>query len=96
MSRLRLVLCTDSADPSGLGVHMLALGRALRTEAHVTLLFADTPGARPFAGAATREGFAAEALAIEDWTVEGALRRRLAALRPDVVHTHAGVQWEGL
>lgn len=37
MSRLRLVLFTDSADPSGLGVHMLALGRALRTEAHVTL-----------------------------------------------------------
>ncbi len=96
MSRLRLVLFTDSADPSGMGVHMLALARSLRSEADVTLLFADTPGARPFAEAAAREGFAAEALAIEDWTVEGALRRRLAALRPDVVHAHAGVQWEGL
>ena len=96
MSALRLVLFTDSADPSGMGVHMLALARALRPEAEVTVLFADTPGGRAFVEAATREGLAAEALAIEDWTVERSLRRRLQALRPDVVHAHAGVQWEGL
>lgn len=93
---MRVCLFTDSADPSGMGVHMLTLARALRGGAQVSLLFADTPGARPFAAQARAEGFAAEALAVRDWTVERALRDRLAALRPALVHAHAGVQWEGL
>ena len=50
--RPRVHLFTDSADPSGMGVHMLTLARALREEADLTLLFADTPAARPFAARA--------------------------------------------
>lgn len=93
--RLQLCLMSDSADPSGVGEHMLTLARELRDRADVALLFADTPGARPFAARASDEGFTAVALEVENWTIEAALRRWIGEHRPDLVHAHAGVQWEG-
>ena len=92
----RLCLFTDSADPSGMGEHMLTLAHEMRGRHEVSLLFADTPEARRFAARARAAGFEAEALAIVDWTVERAFRDWMARGRPELVHTHAGVQWEGL
>lgn len=40
-TRLRIVLATDSVDPSGMGEHMLTLGRALQGQFDVTLAAMD-------------------------------------------------------
>ncbi|PII37656.1 hypothetical protein T190_31105 [Sinorhizobium meliloti CCBAU 01290] len=40
-TRLRIVLATDSVDPSGMGEHMLTLGRALQGQFDVTLAAID-------------------------------------------------------
>lgn len=80
--RARILLATDSADPSGLGQHMLTLARGLEPTFAVSLAF---PAAT--AGFATPEGIAAF-----DADDPAAL---LAQTRPDLLHVHAGIGWEG-
>ena len=83
---LHVLLATDSAEPSGLGQHMLTLGRGLARTHRVTLAFpeaaADFAGARRARRASTPSTF----------TDEAAL---LAAVRPGLLHVHAGIGWEG-
>ncbi|WP_026203211.1 glycosyltransferase [Rhizobium giardinii] len=87
--RTRIVLATDSLDPSGVGVHMLALGRALQGSYDVTLALVAQSGASQLFGAA-RHGLAIKSIErhedFGDW---------LAKSGVDLLHVHAGIGWEG-
>lgn len=83
----RLCLLTDSPNPSGVGAHLLALADGLDLE-QVTV------AARPGTGLIERavaSGHAVKAIGND----EGALARWLNRERPDVLHVHAGIGWEG-
>ncbi|MGI4732825.1 MAG: glycosyltransferase [Janthinobacterium lividum] len=81
-----LCLATDSAVPSGVGAHMLALAAGLGED---DIVIAAQSGSG-LLGRAARAGLAVKAVddpaAFEAW-----LRRT----RPDLVHVHAGIGWEG-
>ena len=82
-----ICLITDSAAPSGVGAHLLALAEGLTDDEIVVV-------ARPATGLierAARAGFAVKALD-ED---EARLADWLRTLAPDLVHVHAGIGWEG-
>lgn len=81
----RILLATDSADPSGLGRHMLTLARGLAPDHAVSLAFPEA--AAGFAASARAAGL--EARTYED--AEALLR----AARPALLHVHAGIGWEG-
>jgi glycosyltransferase involved in cell wall biosynthesis len=85
--RRRLLLATDSLDPSGVGEHMLALAQGLRADFDIVLA---APGeARgDLLGRAARSGLRVEALGDGD-------PGRLAEQRFDIAHIHAGIGWEG-
>ena len=80
-----ILLATDSADPSGLGRHMLTLAQGLARDHAVALAF--PRAAAGFAEAARAGGLAAE-------TYEDA-ETLLRAARPALLHVHAGIGWEG-
>lgn len=82
---LRVLLATDSADPSGLGRHMLALGRGLARTHDVTLAFPEA--AADLVAVAGRAGLRAVAYAD--------VAALLGAVSPDLLHVHAGIGWEG-
>ena len=82
---LHVLLATDSAEPSGLGQHMLTLGRGLARTHRITLAFPEAA-----AGFAARAG--AAGLDAVTFTDEAAL---LDAVRPGLLHVHAGIGWEG-
>ena len=84
---MRVVIATDSIDPSGMGEHMVTLGRALKASIDVTL--AAFPEADLLTRAA-RNGLAVKA--IEDWN---AFEKWLQSRSPDLLHVHAGIGWEG-
>jgi glycosyltransferase involved in cell wall biosynthesis len=91
---LHVMLVTDSLEPSGVGQHMLMLAAGLRNDARVTLVFPDT--ARQLAEQAARAGHAAvvvPAPVLSQGKPE--LRRLLDELAPDIVHVHAGINYEG-
>jgi predicted dehydrogenase/glycosyltransferase involved in cell wall biosynthesis len=84
----RIVLLTDSPEPSGVGSHMLALAEGLSGTADVVL------AARP--GTGLLEAGVARGLAVK--AVDGppdALARWLRLSGADLVHVHAGIGWEG-
>ncbi|MCV9967815.1 glycosyltransferase [Pararhizobium sp. BT-229] len=87
--RARIVLATDSLDPSGVGEHMLALGRSLQGSYDVTLAFAAQSSANQLFRAA-RHGLAIKSIErredFGDW---------LANSGADLLHVHAGIGWEG-
>lgn len=85
----RIVLATDSLDPSGMGEHMLALGRALASDWDVTLslVFQDEAGLLP---RAARYGLGVKLAANHD-----EFHAWLAKTDPDLLHVHAGIGWEG-
>lgn len=85
--RPRVLLATDSLEPSGVGRHMLTLGRGLAGAHDVRLAFPAT--ASDFTAAARAEGLAARVFAPGE---EAAL---IADARPDLLHVHAGIGWEG-
>lgn len=81
-----VLLATDSADPSGLGRHMLTLARGLAASGwRVTLAFPEA--AADFVAAARAEGGEAQGFADPE--------ALLAQVRPGLVHIHAGIGWEG-
>ncbi|WP_276121329.1 glycosyltransferase [Pararhizobium qamdonense] len=83
----RIVLATDSLDPSGMGEHMLTLGRSLQPQFDVTLA---AYGDMELLAKAAACGLAVKAIgdigAFELW-----LRSSGVAL----LHVHAGIGWEG-
>jgi predicted dehydrogenase/glycosyltransferase involved in cell wall biosynthesis/threonine dehydrogenase-like Zn-dependent dehydrogenase len=87
--RLRIVLATDSLDPSGMGAHMLILARALGDDFDVTIAAIDALNGRLLTRAA-RLGLAIlsieNVVAFEAWLDTSGI---------DVLHVHAGIGWEG-
>ncbi len=87
--RPRIVLATDSRDPSGLGEHMLALARGLSHSHHV-IIVADPENANPLLTKAARQG-----LAVKDLAPGDDLQAWLRQADVDLMHVHAGIGWEG-
>lgn len=87
---LNIVLATDSREPSGMGEHMLMLGRSLATSHSITLaVFADGPCAHLLTRAA-RFGMAIKVIdSMEDFA------EWLGRSGADLLHIHAGIGWEG-
>ena len=84
----RVLLATDSLDPSGVGEHMLALGRALsgRWDVTIALISEDRMG---LLARAARYGLGVKLAAntgeFHDW---------LSRSKIDLLHVHAGIAWE--
>src|SRR6476660_4643894 len=95
--RLSVCLFTDSLAPSGVGEHMLALIRGLRRTCRFSVAGMRSPESRRLLRRAADLG--CDTLAMprwdqpESWTELG---RFLEEQRPDILHIHAGVGWEGL
>ncbi|GAK69611.1 hypothetical protein RRU01S_07_01360 [Agrobacterium rubi TR3 = NBRC 13261] len=85
----RILLVTDSLDPSGMGEHMLALGRGLAKRFDVTLalLAQDRAGLLP---RAARHG-----LGIKLVTDISEFENWISKRTFDLLHVHAGIGWEG-
>ena len=83
-----VVLATDSADPSGVGHHMIALAAHLGPGWNPLLAFAAGPAAAGFLRRARASGLAAVDVPPDGW-------QGLLAGRPGVLHVHAGIGWEG-
>lgn len=90
--RQRLVLATDSQEPSGVGEHMLTLGQALAGDYDVALAAPDHP-----AGLALLHRAAAAGLRIKslDLGQPLAIWSWLGAADEALIHVHAGIGWEG-
>lgn len=88
----RIVLATDSLDPSGLGQHMLTLGTTLAGEFDVLIAAPHSQAGAPFLLAGARAGLRIKAFDAHQPT---AFRRWLKAYGADLVHVHAGIGWEG-
>lgn len=84
----RLLLATDSLEPSGVGEHMLALAEGLRDDFDIVIA---APGrARgDLLSRALHRGFGAAALTGDDAAF-------MAAQAFEIAHIHAGIGWEGL
>ncbi|PZM08921.1 glycosyltransferase [Rhizobium tubonense] len=86
----RVVLATDSIDPSGMGEHMLALGRALGKRWDVTIALMAVDPNRLLLARAARHGLgiklALDTDELTDW---------LSRSNIDILHVHAGIGWEG-
>lgn len=83
----RLLLVTDSHEPSGLGEHMLALAQGLAGTFELTLA-APLAATGDLLSKAAALGLRAEALADDGASIIGGERF-------DLVHIHAGIGWEG-
>lgn len=87
--RARLCLFTDSVEPSGVGEHMLTLAEALRLEYDISFMCWNSTALYM---AAQSRGFTVYEASV-DWY---AMAEHLSqVVRPDIVHVHAGVGWEG-
>lgn len=87
---MRVLLITDSPEPSGVGRHMLTLAAALRRSGvDASVAFPDHDDGRRLADEAAQAGLEAAAFDAAD---PAALLDRAA---PEVVHVHAGIGWEG-
>ncbi len=82
----RVCLLTDSLAPSGVGAHMMALAQGLPAD---EIIVAARPGSGLLERAAAA-GFGVKAL--DD---DSALAHWFRRARPDIVHVHAGIGWEG-
>lgn len=87
--KLRIVLATDSVDPSGMGEHMIALGRALSFDWDVTLslMTEDRTGVLP---RAARHGLGVRLSGNHE-----EFGNWLTTADIDLLHVHAGIGWEG-
>ncbi|TFW31934.1 glycosyltransferase family 4 protein [Massilia horti] len=93
---LTVLLVTESAEPSGLGEHMITLARTLPRGVRPTLLFPGTHSGLATARRARAAGLPALTL---PWAAvrlgSSTLASLLERLRPDIVHVHAGIPEEG-
>lgn len=85
----RVVLATDSLDPSGMGEHMLTLAALLQPKFDIAIAAFDKPEIG-LLGRAVRQGIAVKALENFD-----AFERWLSTAGIDILHVHAGIGWEG-
>jgi glycosyltransferase involved in cell wall biosynthesis len=83
----RILLATDSLEPSGVGEHILALAQGLRSDFDLVV------AAPQDATGSMLER--AEGLGLRTKALAGDEEDFLAAERFDVVHVHAGICWEG-
>jgi len=89
----RLLLVTDSPEPSGVGVHMLTLARSLADRGlRPETMWPDHPAGRRLAARITAAGGIAHLVppevladAVAAWSAQGQA----------TVHVHAGIGWEG-
>ena len=88
-ARPTLFLVTESPVPSGLGTHMMTLADGLRDRFEIVV---GAPGGTALISQARAAGFAVKRLDPAD---EADLTRWFSRARPDVVHVHAGIGWEG-
>jgi glycosyltransferase involved in cell wall biosynthesis len=86
-NRLRVVLATDSLNPSGMGEHMLTLVDAFQGEFDVVLAALDESG---LIARAARRGLAVKAM--DDMP---SFERWLRSSDVSLLHVHAGIGWEG-
>ncbi len=89
-------MVTDSRDPSGVGTHMLTLANALRDEVLSILVFSREPAAFEWARRAMASGIYGVAMplpALEQG--DASFTELLREFRPEIVHVHAGIGWEG-
>lgn len=86
---LRVLMVTDSPEPSGVGEHMLVLAAHLPA-GMASLAFPDHAAGRALAARGRAAGIEAEVVA------NGAWGRLIRAAPADLVHVHAGIGWEGL
>ncbi|SFZ84701.1 Glycosyltransferase involved in cell wall bisynthesis [Devosia enhydra] len=87
----RIVLATDSAQPSGMGEHMLTLGAAL-SGFDITLACPEGEAGRALLRKAALAGLAIKAIDLDRLDRFGTWIRAAAI---DLVHVHAGIGWEG-
>ncbi|SDO87771.1 Predicted dehydrogenase [Phyllobacterium sp. YR620] len=87
-AKAHIVLATDSLDPSGMGEHMLALGRALSDRFKMTLALPGLSRGRPMMARAKQYGMAVKVLDHDFSTW-------LSRAGVDLLHVHAGIGWEG-
>jgi glycosyltransferase involved in cell wall biosynthesis len=91
-----LCLFTDSLEPSGLGVHMLALAEELRGAFRTFLVCPPSPATRWLLDRGAELGLETLALNVRGRGAEAAqLQRWLQARRIEIFHGHAGIGWEG-
>jgi glycosyltransferase involved in cell wall biosynthesis len=88
----RIVLATDSADPSGMGEHMLTLGVGLAKEFDVLVAAPDGPLGGLFLRQAAQRGLRIKTI---EPSRSNRFRRWLQSYGADLVHVHAGIGWEG-
>lgn len=87
-----VVLATDSCEPSGVGEHMLTLGKALAGQYEVVIACQDSNGGSALLERAARAQLRVKALDPHQLPALGAwLTTSGAAL----LHVHAGIGWEG-
>lgn len=89
-----LCLFTDSLEPSGVGVHMLALGAALRDSYQIIFACPPTPGGAPLLLRAKQMGITILPLRACDQGRSQSLDW-LRTERVAIFHAHAGIAWEG-
>nr|WP_314546032.1 glycosyltransferase family 4 protein [uncultured Massilia sp.] len=95
-ARLSITLVTDSADPSGVGEHMITLAAMLQNDVEVSLIFADSDKGSAMACRGRDAGLdtctiGTQALAEGSAGLVEVLQMR----HPDIVHIHAGIAVEG-
>ncbi|WEJ56961.1 glycosyltransferase family 4 protein [Devosia sp. FJ2-5-3] len=87
-----LVLATDSLEPSGLGTHMVTLGRSLVDHYDIVIACQDDESGLAFLGSAARWGLRIKSFSPGD--LQG-FRRWLKTSEAALLHVHAGIGWEG-
>lgn len=88
----RIVLATDSQEPSGVGEHMLTLGKALATDYDVTLAAPDHRAGLELLHRAAAAGLRIRSLDLGD---PFDIRHWLGSVGEALLHVHAGIGWEG-
>ena len=85
----KLFMVTESPAPSGVGEHMLALAEGLVARFDIVV---GAPRGTALIDRARAAGFPVKAI---DPANPADIDRWLARSRPDLVHVHAGIGWEG-
>ena len=87
--RHSIVLATDSLDPSGMGEHMLTLGRALGDGWDVTIAAPSGTSDELISKAACH------GLAVKSFSDDAEFSHWLKTSDASLLHVHAGIGWEG-
>lgn len=92
--RPKVILYTDSSEPSGVGEHMMQLAREMQIAADLVFALSHAGTAPALGQRARGEGFEVR-IVPHDSRFEEAFARLLTGERPEILHVHAGIGWEG-